>query len=122
VVGIFLIIMIGMRVKGYVDSQKLTEEMVAVVRSEEARDIFERTLKKLDPNALTSEGFIQSYEIDDESIKGSPMGSIMVNIIINGDSDLIAKYDLNKRAGKLKYGGIDLSGKLSTLKNKRMEK
>ena len=98
------------------DKKQFQNEMVRVVKSEEAREVFESSLKKIDPHAFTSEGKINSYEIDYESIEHSPMGSILVNLIINHDKTLVAKYDLNKRSGDLKCGGVDLSENLSELK------
>ncbi|OJG21271.1 hypothetical protein RU98_GL002454 [Enterococcus caccae] len=98
------------------DSKKLDTEMIKVVKSDEAKKVFEEGIKNIDPKAFTNDGVIHSYKIDEESIKHSPMGSIIVNIIINGDDRLVAKFDLNKRTGTLNYGGVDISGELSDLK------
>lgn len=117
--GIIAVIIIGIGGKMYMDSKKLDDEMIKVVKSDEAKEIFEEGIKNIDPKAFTDDGVIHSYKIDEESIKHSPMGSIIVNIIINGDNRLVAKYDLNKRAGKLKYGGVDISGELSDLKREQ---
>ena len=111
-----LLIILSIGGKFYMDQKQFHNEMVKVVKSEEAREVFESTLKKIDSHALTQEGKIKSYEIDYDSIEHSPMGSILVNLIINHDTTLVAKYDLNKRSGDLKCGGVDLSENLSELK------
>lgn len=115
IVVIIILLIIGIGGKVYMDRQAFNNEMVAVVKSDEAKKVFENGLKNLDPKALTSDGIIKSYEIDYDSIKHSPMGSIIVNLIINHDKRLLAKYDLNKRNGVLKYGGVDISSNLSEL-------
>ena len=40
-----------------------------LVKSKAARQVFEGTLKYLDPNALTQQGIIKSYQIDFDSIE-----------------------------------------------------
>lgn len=82
-IGIIIIVCLGIGGKIYMDSKKLKEEMVTIVKSKEAKQVFEEGLKNLDPKALTPEGIIQSYEIDYGSIEHNPMGGINVTLLAN---------------------------------------
>ncbi|MGM0217969.1 DUF1310 family protein [Enterococcus sp. AZ126] len=115
ILGLFLLIVIGIGGKVYMDNKRFNDEMVNVVKSGQAKQIIEDELKELDSKALTPEGIIRSYEIDYESIEHNPMGSIMFDVIINNDKELLVSYYLNKRTGVLKNGGLDLSEKLSDM-------
>jgi hypothetical protein len=57
---LLLILLIGVGGKIVMDkkneAEKLQEDMIEIVKSEEAKNVFEEGLKNLDPNALTSEG------------------------------------------------------------------
>ncbi len=96
-------------------SQK--EQMLEIVKSEEVKKIIEETLKNEDSKALTNEGVIKSYQIDEKSIKHNPMGGIMFNIIINNDKELYGMFGLQKdsQTQKIRGTGMDLSVKLSKL-------
>ena len=52
-----------------------------IVKSDEAKQTIEEMLKKLDSKALTSEGKIKSYKIDESYSKVNPMGGIDIKII-----------------------------------------
>lgn len=95
------------------DSKKIQEEMIAVVKSDGAKQVFENGLKNLDQKALTPEGVIQSYEIDYDSIEHNPMGGINITLIINKDNNLTAEYNLEKRNEQIEGDGINLSGVLT---------
>ena len=103
----------GCKVQG--KSQK--EQMLELVKSEEVKKIIEETLKNEDSKALTNEGVIKSYQIDEKSIKHNPMGGIMFNIIINNDKELYGMFGLQKdsQTQKIRGTGMDLSVKLSKL-------
>ena len=73
-------------------AEKLQEEMVKIVKSEEAKQVVEEGLKNLDPKALTPEGVIQSYEIDYDSIEHNPMGGIDGTIVVNNDKNYIFTF------------------------------
>ena len=96
-------------------SQK--EQMLEIVKGEEVKKIIEETLKNEDSKALTNEGVIKSYQIDEKSIKHNPMGGIMFNIIINNDKELYGMFGLQKdsQTQKIRGTGMDLSVKLSKL-------
>ncbi|HHQ1237738.1 TPA: DUF1310 family protein, partial [Listeria innocua] len=66
--GIAIMIIFGLGVKFYMDEEKLNKEMINVVYSDEAKQVFEKRLINLDAKAFTKEGIIQSYEINKESI------------------------------------------------------
>ncbi|EAG5530126.1 TPA: DUF1310 family protein, partial [Listeria monocytogenes] len=78
VLGITVITIFGLGVKFYMDEEKLNKEMMNVVYSDEAKQVFEKRLTNLDAKAFTKEGIIQSYEINEESIERNPMGGINV--------------------------------------------
>ena len=115
ILGIFLLIVIVIGGKVYMDNKRFNDEMVNVVKSGQAKKEIEVGLKNLDSKALTPEGIIKSYEIDYESIEHNPMGAIMFDVIINKDDELVAQFDLNNHSNTLEVGGIVLSEKLSGL-------
>ncbi|MBC1619900.1 DUF1310 family protein [Listeria welshimeri] len=113
ILGIVIIVILGIGVKFYMDEKKLNEEMMNVVYSDEAKEVFEKRLTNLDAKAFTEEGIIQSYEIDKESIERSPMGGINVTLIINKDLEWYITYTLGKYNGKLDGGGASISKELT---------
>ncbi len=93
-------IIFGLGVKFYMDEEKLNKEMEKVVYSDEAKSVFKNGLKNLDAKALTGNGVINTYEIDEKSIKQNPMGGINVTLHVNGDSELYVFFTLNKADDK----------------------
>ena len=92
------------------------EEMIKVVKSEEAKKAIEETLKKLDKDALTEKGVIKNYEVDYDSVKHNPMGGIMFDIYINNDKELYIRKTLVRGIdGNLTSGGGGYSSKLDRL-------
>ncbi|MBC2347319.1 DUF1310 family protein [Listeria welshimeri] len=95
-------LLIGSKV--YMDKQQEAkvkqEEMIEVVKSEEAKKVFEEGLKNLDSKALTSEGVIQNYKIDYGSIEQNPMGGIKGKIVVNKNDKLVVLFNLNKEDEK----------------------
>ena len=88
-----------------------------MVHGEEAKTGLEHILKLLDRKALTPEGKIKSYKIDDSySMKGITE-AVNVKLIINDDKDLTVKTALYKdsKRGALEPNGILTSEKLSEL-------
>ncbi|MDT2012601.1 DUF1310 family protein [Carnobacterium divergens] len=106
-IGMLIIVCLGIGGKMYMDKKRLQEDMIKIVKSNEAKEVFEQGLTNLDPKALTSEGMIQSYEIDLKSIKHNPMGGIIVDLIINDKPNLKVYESLNKNnsSGKLESSG-----------------
>ncbi|WP_438272892.1 DUF1310 family protein, partial [Streptococcus huangxiaojuni] len=48
--------------------------MIEIATSKEARKVYEKHMKANDPNALTEDGIIKSYEIDTKTLEYNPMG------------------------------------------------
>ena len=88
------------------------EEMIKVVKSEEAKRVIEETLKNLEKNALTDEGVIKNYEVDYSTVRNNPMGGIMFKVIINNDPEMTVTYILDKPQGKLENSDGSPSVKL----------
>ena len=89
----------------------------SIVHGEEGKVAIETMLKIMDEKALTPEGKIKSYKIDESYTKNNPMGGIIVRVIINDDPELDVETTLNKypSRGKLEHGVIITSEKLSKL-------
>lgn len=97
------------------DEEKLNEEMMNVIYSDEAKQVFEKRLTNLDAKAFTKEGIIQSYEIDEGSIESNPMGGIEVALIINNNPEMNVSYTMSNFNGELSGGASVVSEKLSKL-------
>ena len=92
------------------------QEMIAIATSDEAKKIYESHMKALDQNALTDDGVIKSYEIDNESLYYNPMGGMEVTVYVNHDKDLEFQFGIIKdNEGILKSSGYIYSGKLAKL-------
>ena len=89
----------------------------SIVHSEEGKVAIENMLKIMDEKALTPEGKIKSYKIDENYTHNNPMGGLIVRVIINDDPELDVETTLNKypTRGKLEHGVIITSEKLSKL-------
>ncbi|MBC2012469.1 DUF1310 domain-containing protein [Listeria marthii] len=113
VLGITVLTILGLGVKFYMDEEKLNKEMMNVVYSDEAKQVFKKRLTNLDPNAFTEKGIIHSYKIEEESIEHNPMGGIEVKLIINNDPELYVSYTMSKNNGELSGGGAIVSKELA---------
>ncbi|EKR0272208.1 DUF1310 domain-containing protein [Listeria monocytogenes] len=111
--GIAIMIILGLGIKFYMDEEKLNTEMMNVVCSNEAKEVFNDDIKLIDAKAFTKEGLIQSYEVDKESIEPNPMGGIIVALVINKDPALKLTYTLKKNNEDLKSGGASISKELT---------
>ncbi|ECP1912201.1 DUF1310 family protein [Listeria monocytogenes] len=111
--GIAIMIIFGLGVKFYMGEEKLNKEMMKVIYSDEAKEVFEKRLTNLDAKAFTKEGIIQSYEIDEGSIESNPMGGIEVRLIINNNFELYASYTMSRNNGVLGGGGVIISKELA---------
>ena len=114
IVGIVLaslLVIIGLSIGGYkVMKQVEHNEMVRIVESEEANQIFINRLKRIDPKAFEPDGVIKNYAINYESIASNPMGGIMVSIYVNDNKDYIFSFTLNKNFNTKKLtseGGVN---------------
>ncbi|EAD2921353.1 TPA: DUF1310 domain-containing protein [Listeria monocytogenes] len=113
ILGIVIIVIFAIGVKFYMDEKRLNEEMMNVIYSDEAKEVFNDDIKLIDTKAFTKEGLIQSYEVDKESIEPNPMGGIIVALVINKDPALKLTYTLKKNNEELKSGGASISKELT---------
>ncbi|NMH32747.1 DUF1310 family protein [Streptococcus sanguinis] len=98
------------------NSRSEKEEMIQIVESKKMKNVIEEGLKKIDPQALTPEGKIKSYEIDKKSLAQNPMGGLMFDLIINGDEELTLGYVITEdENGKFHRDGTVWSPKLTEL-------
>ena len=95
-IAIIVILIIG---KIKIDAYKIT----SIAHGEEAKVVIEDMLKGLDEKALTSEGKIKRYKIDDSYTEKNPMGGINLSIIVNGDKEMIINTTLEKYSSSEKY-------------------
>ena len=113
-----VLILIGLVIGGIKIMQQVQyNEMVNTVKSEEVKNIIENNLKLRHEDALKSGDVIQSYQIDMDSIKHSPMGGIIFKVNINNDEQLYVHFLMNKdlNSGKLVHQGGGTSEKFSEL-------
>ena len=112
-----ILAVIGITIGGWSMHQyQQKQEMIAIATSDEARKVYESHMKALDQNALTDDGVIKSYEIDNESLYYNPMGGMEVTVYVNHDKDLEFQFGIVKdNEGILKSSGYIYSGKLAKL-------
>ncbi|MFD3015049.1 DUF1310 family protein, partial [Streptococcus agalactiae] len=92
------------------------EKRIAIAHSDEAKEVYEEQLKKLDRNALTENGKIKEYQIDDSSLKYNPMGGMNLKLIINDNKKLDISFGLVKNeSGNLETFGYTISPQLVEL-------
>ena len=92
-----VLIIVGLVIGGMKIMQQVQyNEMVNTVKSEEVKNIIENNLKLRHEDALKSGDVIQSYQIDMDSIKHSPMGGIIFKVYINNDKQLYVHFLINK--------------------------
>ncbi|HGK7040207.1 TPA: DUF1310 family protein [Streptococcus agalactiae] len=92
------------------------EKMIAIAHSDEAKEVYEEQLKKLDRNSLTENGKIKEYQIDDSSLKYNPMGGMNLKLIINDNKKLDISFGLVKNeSGNLETFGYTISPQLVEL-------
>ena len=90
-----------------------------IVKSDEAKEAIEKMLKEQDDKALTPEGKIKSYKIDESYSKVNPMGGIDIKIIINNNEKLVLETTLNKYSDDkgYKHGALGMTQELDSLLN-----
>ena len=113
-----LLVVVGLVIGGMKIMQQVQyNEMVHTVKSEEVKNIIEKNLKLRHAGALESGDVIQSYQIDMDSIKHSPMGGIIFKVYINNDKQLYVHFLINKdlNSGKLVHEGGGTSEKFREL-------
>lgn len=116
-IGLSVLILLGGGLYLAHKNQEFQNEMTRIVHSEEVRKLIEEDLKRKDPNALTENGKIRSYKIDDSSIKHNPMGGIMFDVVINDSISMVGKTGLQMDGenGKIRTDGMTESAGLRAL-------
>ena len=110
-----VIVIIALLIIGKIQIDKY--RIKSITYGEEGKAAIENMLKIMDEKALTPEGKIKSYKIDESYTNNNLMGGIIVRVIINDDPELDVETTLNKypSRGKLEHGVIITSEKLSKL-------
>ena len=96
-----VIAVIAMLIIGKIQMDKYRVKSIA--HGEEGKAAIENMLRVLDEKALTPEGKIKSYKIDDNYTHRNPMGGVSVKIVINGDGSLYLGTILNKYPSSKEY-------------------
>ena len=117
VIAIIAILITGKKYWNEYQVKKDADQVEKMVHGEEAKTELEHILKLLDRKALTPEGKIKSYKIDDSYTMKGITEAVNVKLIINDDKDLTVKTALYKdsKRGALEPNGILTSEKLSGL-------
>ena len=117
VIAIIAILITGKKYWNEYQVKKDADQVEKMVHGEEAKTELEHILKLLDKKALTPEGKIKSYKIDDSYTMKGITEAVNVKLIINDDKDLTVKTGLYKdsKRGALEHGAILTSEKLSGL-------
>jgi len=117
VIVIIAILITGKKYWNEYRVEKDVDQVEKMVYGEEVKTELEHILKLLDRKALTPEGKIKSYKIDDSYTMKGITEAINVKLIINDDKDLTIKTTLYKdsKRGVLEHGAILTSEKLSEL-------
>ena len=117
VIAIIAILITGKKYWNEYQTEKDADQVKKMVHGEEAKTELEHILKLLDRKALTPEGKIKSYKIDDSYTMKGITEAVNVKLIINDDKDLTVKTALYKdsKRGALEHGAILTSEKLSEL-------
>ena len=112
-----ILVLMGLVIIGFsMHQHQKKQEMIRIAISKEARKVYEEHMRANDPNALTREGVIQSYEIDTETLEYNPMGGLMVRLYFNNNKELDFHFGLIKNDnGEYETYGYTVSPKLSAL-------
>ena len=94
-----VIAVIAMLIIGKIQMDKY--RVKSIMHGEEGKAAIENMLKIMDEKALTPEGKIKSYQIDDSYTERNPMGGVNISIIVNDNEDMI----LNTTISQDKYNG-----------------
>ena len=115
--GLSILVLMGLVIIGFsMHQHQKKQEMIRIAISKEARKVYEEHMRENDPNALTREGVIQSYEIDTETLEYNPMGGLMVQLYFNNNKELDFHFGLIKNDnGDYETYGYTVSPKLSAL-------
>ena len=112
-----ILVLMGLVIIGFsMHQHQKKQEMIRIAISKEARKVYEEHMRANDPNALTREGVIQSYEVDTETLEYNPMGGLMVRLYFNNNKELDFHFGLIKNDnGEYETYGYTVSPKLSAV-------
>ena len=110
-----VIVIIALLIIGKIQIDKY--RIKSITYGEEGKAAIENMLKIMDEKALTPEGKIKSYKIDDNYTHKNPMGGVSVKIVINEDESLYLGTILNKYPSSKEYdlGVLSFSPELRKL-------
>ena len=117
VIAIIAILITGKKYWNEYQVKKDADQVEKMVHGGEAKTELEHILKLLDRKALTPEGKIKSYKIDDSYTMKGITEAVNAKLIINDDKEPTVKTALYKdsKRGALEHGAILTSEKLSGL-------
>ena len=115
VIVIIAILITGKKYWNEYRVEKDVDQVEKMVYGEEVKTELEYILKLLDRKALTPEGKIKSYKIDDSYTYKNPIGGVNISIIVNGDKEMIINTTLERysSSGKYEINSKAVSPKLS---------
>ena len=110
---ISVIVIIAILIVGKIQMDKY--RVKTIIHGEEGKAAIENMLKIMDEKALTPEGKIKSYKIDESYTERNPMGGVNISIIVNGDKEMIINTTLERysSSGKYEINSKAVSPKLS---------
>jgi len=117
VIAIIVILISGEKYWNEYQVKKHEDQVEKMIHGEEVKTELEHILKLLDKKALTPEGKIKSYKIDEDYSRVDSGDDVAIKVIINDDKDLTVKTALYKdsKRGALEHRAILTSEKLSGL-------
>ena len=117
VIAIIAILITGEKYWNEYQVKKHEDQVEKMIHGEEVKTELEHILKLLDKKALTPEGKIKSYKIDEDYSRVDSGDDVAIKVIINDDKDLTVKTALYKdsKRGALEHRAILTSEKLSEL-------
>ena len=117
VIAIIAILITGEKYWNEYQVKKHEDQVEKMIHGEEVKTELEHILKLLDKKALTPEGKIKSYKIDEDYSRVDSGDDVAIKVIINDDKDLTVKTALHKdsKRGALEHRAILTSEKLSGL-------
>ena len=110
---ISVIVIIAILIVGKIQMDKY--RVKTIVHGEDGKAAIGNMLKIMDEKAVTPEGKIKSYKIDESYTERNPMGGVNISIIVNGDKEMIINTTLERysSSGKYEINSKAVSPKLS---------
>ena len=100
-----------------VNSHSEKEKMIQIAESKKMKKAIENELRALDPKALTAEGKIKTYKIENNKLDFNPMGGLDIYLIINDNKkfELDMTFQENSTTGEYETGGYGMSPEFNEL-------